>query len=252
MENNKDVKRLYFLVTVLAIMVVLLGGFVVYKEFIKEDKNTSDNTKKNDVTCNDCVTSNDLYRNNKQVKILLGNKIRTVSIKNSGEYEKNIIELMIDGKTIQSVGGGLTYFDNLYVLNNEVLMIITTGSDIRSNEYYFYDSNLNKIDVDMTLDSKYPKSMQAFSTDYITVNNNKIIIDASRLTHGYNLVTEKNGYDEDEICDTSGPTGIYKGTHKGELVSAKYEMTYLGNGKFSKFVMIDGTDKYIDETICKY
>ena len=145
--------------------------------------------------------------------------------------------------------------DQVHIIDNEVIMITKSGSDIRSTEYYFYDKDLNKIEVDMTLDDNYPTSMvHDVDNSEIKINNRKITLTATRRTHGPDLVVEG---DERSVsmCDYEAntikvlPTKELLNKHKGEIVTAKYENTYLGNNKFSGWKLVE-TIEVIDENIC--
>ena len=254
MENELKQKKntgLYVIIGVLCVMVLVLGGYFVYKEYIEKDKDKEEPSINDSIpketTCSDCVTTIDnlLLDSEKNIerKILLGEKV--LIVKPEKDMEQGISKLIIDGKTLSTVGP-YQYFDNLFVIENEVLMVVLGSSDIRSNSYLFYDKDLNEIKVDMTLDNNYPFSMVASSPESVSMSENKIIINATRLTYNHELVLETTSYGQDALCDND----TYNGKHLGELIGAKYTMTYLGNGKFSSFEMDENSAVYVDEKIC--
>ena len=250
MENEvkKSNKGLYAIITILCIAVLGLGGFIVYDKFIKEDiaKN-----KNKEVSCSDCVTTIDLFEDGYGIerKILLNGKV--LKIKEEWNEERETQQLIIGNKSIANPDPyKLHGFSKIFVIDNEVLMIQTMGSNIRTVEYFFLDSDLNRIEVDMTLDVDYPHSMKQVEENDVIVNGNTIHVKASRLSFG-DLEVEEDGYTP--LCDYSTlPHTINQENfekHKGELVSAEYEMTYLGNNKFSKFKKVK-ENRFLTDYVC--
>ena len=178
--------------------------------------------EKKDPKCQECVimynVANSIHNGNITKKIYLNNEIKTLKVtidSNEDELKEN---LEVDGKKIYTVeDAGHAGIERVLVINNEILMVTTHGSYVDSAGILFFDKDLNKLDVDLTLDEKYPNDMNISSFggpgdgDGIKVEGNKIIIKGSRL-----IQTE------------------YRCKYKGELLHATYEIEYLGNNKFSK------------------
>lgn len=172
--------------------------------------------------CSDKIDFTIAYRDNKNFReissdILLGDKRRTLLLKEDGLYidESKLID------TTMAV-----WIDSAYVFRNEVLLVVTDGSDTRSTDYQFYDKDLNPIEVDMTLDKEYSQMRQG-TLSSLSVIGDTIQIYGTVMYHGKTIKTPNGTV---EICSSD-----YDGSHDGELLAAEYQMTYLGNGKFSSF-----------------
>ena len=218
------------------LFILVIGGIVTGSVLLKEEK------EKKKVECNDCVNTYDFKSDS--AKILLGNKIREVKVKK----ENNKETLVIGDKALKTLDEGKSFY-NIYVFNNEAILVTIDGDTYRNIHTYFYDKDLKLLDVDMTLDKDYPKSMVMFSSDDIEVEDNKIFVYGSRVTSEVTLVDED--LNETKLCVNSGKPTTYTDTHTGELLSAKYEIEYLGNSKFSSANKVLEIKK-LDETICYY
>lgn len=261
---KKDNKYVGIIICLFAVILVLTG-YIIYDKISYKDLNNNlnqdvqngnlDNEIGNNETNEDNNSNNKNYvdkiSDDKEIaNIMLNNKILKVEVIKDSLY--------IDDKLLLSLYDSMEDIGDIYVIKNEVVLVLTYGGDVRSEGYYFYNSDLEKIDVDMTLDNEYPTSMG--SKYFLGVENNTIIIEGTRLTHGPELVLEEK--DRTEAYDYSMPLCAYdydtdnsvlnKDTynlHKGEILSAKYEMKYLGNGKFSKFKRVEILNT-LDENYC--
>lgn len=200
--------------------------------------------------CSDCVTTVDLH--NGDAKILLGDKVLDVKIDAITEGEHGGEQLIIGDKVVNRTTSTELNFDKLYVFNNEMILVTATGevalrSDFKYN--YFYDKDLNPIDINLVLDKDYPNSMiQVYSTD-LEVEDNKLIIKGSRLNDNLFLISEDGK--ETKLCKSSGNPTDYTNKHTGEVLEARYEAEYLGNYKFSKFKKVEDI-RILNEEICYY
>lgn len=234
----------------LLLIVIGLCGYIAYDKFFakkdtkedtsekeeekKEDKQEEKEEQKETVQCDTCTKFINLgvaYDGNNfnevTGKIVLGNRVVDVRF----TEESNHDSIYVDNKAI--INGKMNeFFTRLYVIRDEVIMIQAAGSDVGSNSYYFFDKNLNPINVNMTLDSQYPTAMRQSGVDNsITVDGDTVRIIGSRAYHGKSIRIEGNGYLP--VCDSN-----YDGSHDGELISAEYEMKYLGNNQFSSFTKV--------------
>ena len=200
--------------------------------------------------CDDCVNTVDLHNGN--AKILLGDKVLDVKIDAITEGEHGGEKLIIGDKIVDETSSMEISFDKLYVFNNEMILVTVTGevalrSDFKYN--YFYDKNLNPVDINLVLDKDYPNSMiQVYTTD-LEVEDNKLIIKGSRLNDNLFLISEDGK--ETKLCKSSGNPTDYTNKHTGELLEARYEAEYLGNYKFSKFKKVEDI-RILNEEICYY
>lgn len=274
MEENKNNKLgLGILIGLLLAIIIGLVGFIVYDKVISKDNNNEqveqgnnsekENVKEETVNCIDCITEIVLpstYADQKTTegKIVLGNKIMNLKVTIDSEEEHGYGSVSVDDKLLKKF-----YFENMesidsvYILKNDLLMITTVGSYIRSSKYYFYDTNLQEINTNFVIDDEYPNSMKNSGDigEKLTVENNVITVVGSRLSLSDEIELE-NG-ETTRICDydllnSDGTISNIKGTydeHKGEIAKAKYEIEYLENGKFGKSKRVEILKK-VDESFC--
>ncbi|MDD6223391.1 MAG: hypothetical protein PUB18_00090, partial [bacterium] len=226
---------------------------------VKENNNNAaEEAPENAISCSDCVDKiggiSESNQSSITKKILLGSKIREVNI----TYENYVYTLSIDNKTITTISP-LSYLSSIYVLRNEVIMVVTGGSDIRSTQYAFYNSDLQEISVDMTLDPEYPISMVGYdaSEKTIIVENDEIIITGTRITHNKDIVNDINSASTTQLCQydqTTKKSSLISAAYnqyKGAVVKAKYKIKYLGNNQFSKSQRIEVLET-VDESYCDF
>ena len=233
-------KKCIFVVVFLLVIAGIVTGSVLLKE--EESKTEKKEDNKNISECNECVDAYDF--DDDSAKILLGNEVKEIKVKK----ENNKETLIIGNKTLITLKDGESFY-HVYVFNNEAILVTTTGEEYRNVHPYFYDKDLKAIDVDMTLDEDYPKSMVMFSSDDIEVDENIITIYGSRTAEGMTLIDES--LNKTKLCVASGEASTYTKNHTGELLGAKYEMEYLGNSKFSKAKKVSDV-RTLDETICYF
>lgn len=246
---KKDNKYFAIIIGLFAVILVLTG-YIIYDKLIYKSENNVNSNLNGSVTCKDCVSKIDFFKEGSEFtkKILLGNKI--MEIKYYMDFNDNkVIEL--DNQVFAFHPLGPDGFSEIYILNNEVLMLVTTGSDIRTDNFEFYDSNLRKINADTTLDNDFPNSMRISSYE---VEGNKIKVTGTRYSHGKELQDENSQFIK--ICeyDINNNYTLNQenyNRYKGEIVSAKYEIEYLGNQKFSEFKRVEVLEK-IDGNYCKW
>ena len=256
MEEKRKIVSLKIIITILVVLIISLLLFIVYDKILSDNPNDDNVKSENNVETEEYVTqviipSEFDKQENIEEKILLDNKIRKLKI--NLEQEKYV---SIDDKIIFKPELYLEYLDSIYIIGNEIIMIVTAGSDIRSEKYYFYNSNLKEIAVDMTLDREYPSMvLQSANDDAITVSDNKIVIAGTRLTHGLELVSTYESIPV-SMCQYNENTkkyelieDVYK-IYKDSPVEAKYEIEYLGNGQFAPAKRIE-IIKVVDESYCK-
>lgn len=183
-------------------------------------------------------------------------KFETVPDTSTNQYVLKINDNKVDIDT-------LLWFNQIFVMN-DVIIITTGATDIRSTHLYIFDFNGNTLFKAYYLNNK---GMVIQSS--ISVVGNKIIIPGTRLTHGIDLVMinewsvhpEYSDYIYQDIIydypDIYGKSEVYLEDskikamlNKDEIVEANFELEYLGNGKFSKIYMsgnIKTLGKYLEE-----
>ena len=181
------------------------------------------------------------------------------------------------GWYVLKINDNITDFDFLWFLNiivsDEFIVIVTGGTDIRSNPIYVFDYNGNTLFKAYYLNNK---GMVIAPGASVSVDGNKIIMRGTRFTHGINLVMNsafnessafleyKDYIYEDIIYDYSDYELKYrdevyldnsnaeevKMLNKDEIVEADFVLEYLGGGKFGKIVMTDSKttlEEYLKE-----
>jgi hypothetical protein len=164
------------------------------------------------------------------------------------------------------------WFNQIIVLD-DIIIITTGGTDVRSMRMYICDFNGN-----MLFKTYYLNNKGMVIQNYIYIDGNKIIMPGTRTNHGINLVmkntsTEFSEYSsylyQDVIYDYKNKNieydykdvevHIFNGTvfsesskllDKNEIVEADFVLEYLGGGKFSKIKMagnIKTLEKYSEE-----
>ena len=244
---KKDSKYVGIIIGLFAVILVLTGYIIYDKISYKDITNNDDQVN---ITCNDCVSKIDFNKEGSEFtkKILLGNKI--MELKYYTDFNDNRT-IEIDNQVFDFYSPVYEGFSEIYILNNDVLMVVTTGSDIRTDNFEFYDSNLRKINVETTLDKEFPNSMRIASYE---VKDNKIKVTGTRYAHEKELQDENSEFIKMCEYDENHNYGLNQenySKHKGEVVSAKYEMEYLGNGKFSEFKRVEVLEK-LDENYCNW
>lgn len=274
METNKT-KTLWLgiIIGIMACTIIGLVSFIIYDKVLSNNENNNpiennqqqpNNKEEQDVeqsiVCNDCITQIVLpttFADQKTTegKIVLGNKIRNLKVTIGSDGEHGYSSVSVDNKILKKIYFDSGSIDKVFVFKEELLMIVTAGSYVRSSEYFFYNTELQEINTNFTIDSEYPNSMKSTEDtgEHLTVENNIISVIASRSGMGEEIDLE-NG-ESTRICDYDlyGTDGVehIKGTyeqHKGEIVKARYEIEYLGNGKF-KSNRVEILQR-VDESFC--
>jgi len=186
-KKEKSKFGLGILIGLLITIIIGLFVFIIYDKVLSNDnkdngKVEQDNTEK-EISCNDCITelvlsSEFAKQETTENNIILKNKIRKLKIDVDNGYS-----VIVDGNTIHEISPySYDSLEGVYIIGKDIIMVVTTGSDIRSNKYYFYNSNLKEISVDMTLDEWYAKSMVEQSEENtIIIKGNKIIINVNTI-----------------------------------------------------------------------
>ena len=183
--------------------------------------------------------------------------------------EKVKFEMVADeetGRTGLAINGNkvdieyLLWFGQIIVID-DIVIITTGGTDVRSMRLYIFDFNGN------TLFKTYYLNNKGMVIDsYIFIDDNKIIMPGTRLTHGINLVMKNRNTQFSEYSDYLYQDTVYKyenliyndvsdtevylydGTafteesailDKNEIIEGDFTLEYLGGGKFGKIKMTE-------------
>ncbi len=267
-ENNlnnqqANAKSNTLVATLLIILIVLVIGIFVYFEFIKTDDNKVNNNGNNggsiveptptstpvatptatptatpnNITCSDCVNTVKCDGTKKTAKILVNDKIRTVSC--TSKYNPASIDaIQIDGIEVYSNPvGDMT---DVEVINGQYILIPAYSN------YSFYDSNLNKIDL--VLDQEYPEMKATYigESGKFEFKNNKLIV-GGRRNSGYakDVMVGTTLY---ELCENGKLNPEIADQIRNKVAEAKYEITYE-NGKLSS-KRVSGSEYYYTDYNC--
>ena len=164
------------------------------------------------------------------------------------------------------------WFNQIIVLD-DIIVITTGGTDIRSMRMYIFDFNGKTL-----FKTYYLNNKGMVIQNYIYIDGNKIIMPGTRVTHGLNLVTKNTSTEfseyssylyQDTVYDYTNKAieyesngseiHIFNGSvfsesskllNKNEIVEADFELKYLGGGKFDKIKMAGNVitlEKYMEE-----
>lgn len=248
-NTNNPKKGNKFLVILLLLIILGIGGYIVYDKFIannepnNENNNVSDNndTTNNDVNNNDTTNDNANNTNNNNesssgifteldchdgdgCEFTKGNfNFKIVNLENESVTGE---ALYINGKKVLEDGWIIFYEDNFLVLNDIAIVHIGEGLD-HWTTFKIYDLQGNLLLDGKPIDSNFGKnillSVLDDNTKPIYLEGNKIKINATRFTHGPSILGEPTAQpviNQNTSCDT--------------IVMGTYEIEYYGNGKLSE------------------
>lgn len=220
MEEIKSNKGLIIIICILSVLVLALGGYIVYDKYLSSNKNNDNNTVKNENSNNNIVKQDSNENNTVNTSETTINKklVNNLSCKNSNTTFNNVsIELeqkeddgvckvqkfTINGKDIKEDIS--SWVDSYEIFDKSVIIM---SGDTSGNGLYIYNtinSIMKKISTD-ELKGYWPKSY--------TTTDNKIIIDGVGCG-------AQCGYSESDYNKT-----------------ATFEIIYL-NGSFSLPMLVD-------------
>ena len=126
----------------------------------------------------------------------------------------------------------------------DIVIVPVYSTDVRGTELYIFDKNGNILKKVYEFDENTKgMGIAVAMANTFTFDNNKILIKASRYTHGPSVIygdktvefcNNDNGLKENEISDDL-------------IVEATYEIDYLSNNKLSDIKMVDGTSKTLKQ-----
>lgn len=210
------------IIVVFAIVFIIIGYKVGYNSIKCETKpveenNQVENTNKETsfkVTTSDCNTEvcETEHNNNKVV----------FSSSNISDNEKvlKINDIDVLPKMEAWTSAEIYFVDSLIV-------VLTNEVKARSTYLYIFDDKADTVNKLYALDSKYPDMV----IEKVTVFDDKISIDGTRLTTGPSIYSmNPNG----EVIDSTdlSKCDVYN-KYANEVVSGKYELIYIGSGKYA-------------------
>lgn len=248
--EKKSSKGLIITIVVLALLLVGVSGYLVYDKFFIEEEVTDNSKTENkeeisvqDEIYNQTITFSEIDSENiknsseKKDVILGGEKSileRIVTVNEDGSYS---IIYKLNGKKIDTPWDG----EPFYVIND---ILVYGGPWVEDNVMnpptylIILDKNANVIKTIKAIDSEgtkiKPSGFLSDVTTVISIDKNKILFHGSRLGLGGDFFYQNKNFD---LCNT---TVLEKNNIPSDyILSANYELEYLGNNQFSDINMIE-------------
>lgn len=251
---NPNNKKMITIIVILSLLLVGLGGYIVYDKFItKTDNEVKDNKddNKNEV---DKVSELDLFKicsreeqknictrtltlDNKNIELSI---IATERTNNENIYY-DMSKLQIDGKVVYSDDvniGKIKAFNDLMIL--ETYCIYCGGASIEIPTIIIIDKNGNIAHDIYTIEYE----QDFYYNNKYEITDNTIIVTSKNINVGY--IGEYGPYPDFDChintTNYNGPRGangmaIVKDDNYDQfanlIVKSDYEIDYLGNNKFS-------------------
>lgn len=225
MENksNKGLK-----VTVVLLIIIILGlcGYIYYdkfvkkekvkiKEVVKEEKKESDFVLLTD-NCIDtinhprtCQTDFEAKINSKDLKVTA--KKKDINI----EYDDKLIY------TFKNVAKDFGAIHKIYAKDDIILIFYYEGTDVRGTKLVAINLEGEELFNDKKLDSKYPEMFIFDGVNYSYIEDGKLFIEGTRLTHGPSIAYEDGDLEKGYICKMD--------KNSTEVVEGLYEIKYSNN-----------------------
>lgn len=243
-ENNSSI---IIMIVILSLCVLGLTGYIIYDKF-NEKTNSDESITTTTTLKQEEVNKNEkLYKSNIEQcdKEMCSEKIGDLNIKFYPLRNGMESTLSINEKEILT---DIYSLNNLYILDDTII-VITSDTDIRTTKIYLFDKFGNKQKEIFELDNNYQEMVIADYHDAIIINEDKIILEGTRLTHGPSLATYY--YDNSLIMEDYylGKCDIYN-KYIEEIIYGTYEIDYLGNNKFSEIKNISYTKLKDSDITC--
>ena len=256
MENSevviktKNSKGVIVLLIILILIVLGLSGYLVYDKFIAKDTKTTTinevktifDTKNDSILGKvDKITLNvkEMGDSNKSVKINDNFTIKIIkNLNNAPTSEDYGFDVYVNEKLIMSDWTFLDYYDFEIIYTDNYVFFTNIGStDIRSTTVYVVSKTgelINKFyeleEIEGMVPSKY------------SVEDNTLIIDATRVTHGPGIVYGKWNDACEQIKSLESDL-IVEGKYIYKLKNNKFELTdKKGLTTLSQFISRDRKD----------
>lgn len=195
-EGKKNNKFLYIIIIILCIMIFVLGGYIIYKNFIMNDRTTENDTneKIDEEKDNTTISTNDFTYQNYNLKLTnkLNNidKIYAIDVKSDDKinydlYVRYTDESIVNIATIKINNSSDFEYRTLDVENNKLYFIIKSKNDGIIFELNYLDFNnltlgaktiddFNKIFIKDNLWERGSSEKSAIYSSQIYVKNNDI------------------------------------------------------------------------------
>lgn len=258
-NSNKPKKGNNFLIILLALIILGVGGYFVYDKFIasnepnNEINENENNNESNNETENNNGSNNEPANNNDST-----NEVNDGSVNNNtsedviltqkdchdgdgceftkGKFNFKIVNLENESVTGEAlyINGNKAIEDGWIIIDEDSILVLDDIAVVRVSEgldhfstFYIYDLQGKQLLNGKPIDSKFGTNMILdFWNDEpaLSIEGNKIKIKASRFTHGPGILGE------------TGPKGsmITENTSCDIIVMGTYEIEYYGNGKLSE------------------
>lgn len=250
MENNEEIKTLdndniktnnnkglIIVIVVLVILLISVSGYFIYDKFISKDEpktttTTNETTTNSDINAYDNDTSSprklnvkEIADSNSSVKINDNFAIKFVKmtdeeVKNANEMVENYnFKIIVNNQYIMNDWTFLNYYDFEVSYTDDYLFFTNIGStDIRSKTVYVISKEGKMVHSFYELED-----VKGMVPSTYKIQDNKLIIEGSRRTHGPSIVYETM-YDTCEQLKTLDENLVVKATYIYSLKDNKYEL----------------------------
>lgn len=236
--QEKSNKGLIWLIVILIILVVGLMSFILYKEFYADNKMSIENATnskveekkqgKVEVSGNKYALDIKDYKTNKEevyYKINNNYEVKLVfNFDDNDEYFKTY-DIYVNDKFILTdenfMEPSVVYF---YIIKENLVYLNTGFTDVRGKYLYLIEKN-NTIHNIYQLDD-----ITGMVPGKITLNEDNIVIEGTRLTHGISIIYDKAEMNAAMLEDSS--TWAEYGITENTIIEATYTYNFDTNNKF--------------------
>lgn len=183
MENKKSSKGLYVVIAILCVLILLLGGYIVYDKVLNDEKTPVNNTTNNVSSDNNETSDNDTNNETSEFSLELlkgvwGN-CRLNELNNRVCYFKDI----------QEQDGAYVYRQGMYATGGSIDSKINKFDKLAENKYQLeiYSAGYDGPD------HSYPEMTSTITVDISNIDNKIIYIDEVK----YEYVTENMSNNSD-------------------------------------------------------
>ncbi len=236
MVKEKNNTKFVIAIVILSLIVVALFTYVICDKVIFNKSNDIEENNQKELDKESEDKNDKIYDTVSLDFSTCDFSSNNICTKESGKFNISIVENDVDGMSTYTIKinnkealSDVLYYSNKFdILDDNVVVFDTTLTDVRSTTLYAYDDNGNQILNVKSLDTDYP-TMVLDEIEYSInhkIENNKIIVNGTRLSNGSSLVVDDNSENIDTCAN--------KEKYYNEVVEGTYEIEYIGDKEFSK------------------
>lgn len=230
-EEQKSKKKGNFIAIILIVLALICFGcyFAISKGiFNQKEKSETNESEKSEIEeiKSEKIYGSGIIADTIDASYQLGDKTVNIKIERIDESPNYFVKLD-DNDIFASDFGNVDKHSlkDVYIMG-DIIIVTTMGTDIRTYNIYFFDSNGKQIKV---IKNAAEDDSRMKMADY-EVTDNRIIFTRSMISHGPSIDNTI------QIFDFSACKSLIKENNipEGLVVKSEYEIKYLGNNKFSE------------------